>query len=797
LIQRKKNQKPTMNSHEASTSLIPESNTCTMRRYASLALEITEQEWSMLGLEDELCPNVAASNNQSIATERIVSLILIRLVALAAPSHQYSNLSTTCVCQTILRCHNMSCWPDNITDLVVKQLQKYVTNILSGYRRVPYHNFEHAYQVIISSNKLMDLILQSQSTGSLKTSSTKLRFDEDPLMHLALLFAALIHDVDHQGVPNQQLVIENDPLALQYNDRSVAEQQSLSIAFTELLKENYDDLRIVMFPFTFSGDGYRRFRGAVANLVLATDIASPEQGEVVKKKWAAAFSGKTSKQAPKMVPKKRRKKKKTSSTPVLQPPKDHPISNRHRKAVVETSEEQKELERKRTRDSWVELGETPSTHFPSDTITDSLHFWWFCATKETDHEGEQTPTSGDSSSEAFTFHEEQPCDSGSYEGDLDASLTLITESSASEDNAIGPVFQDIYPSASQTFNWSDSTLDNDDSQHLLSPKKVHRSSRIAARSSSMLSPENRRLKPAYCDMRKISIDEEQALAKPKGLLSPFSKKRKDESSPKKDSRMSPTKKDPSRSNMLVELESMLKSFRTVDLVASAGTLDLTTTENASSFASSSALGFDPEDREATIEHMVSEDETSCMTHNTEEEPEPDVELCTSALLEHILLVADVAHNMQGWRLMVRWSDRLGQEMKKAIGEGRCGGMVKDPLEEWYDNQLNFLQGYVLPLAERLEKTGLVPRLADSEGPFLSSHVQSNCKRWRKQGDMVVSAWKDRREKRKNGVVTKKKQIGRALKGQSSVKATDVLSLHKANGSSNMQEVDCSPSRGDL
>jgi hypothetical protein len=743
-----------MNPDEATTSR-PESST--MRRYASLALEITEQEWSMLGLEDELCPNVAASNNQAIAAERIVSLILIRLVALAAPSHRYKNLSTTCVCQTILRGYSKSCWPDTITRTVIQQLQKYVTKILSGYRRVPYHSFEHAYQVIISSNKLMDLILQSQSTDSLKTSSTKLRFDEDPLMHLALLFAALIHDVDHQGVPNQQLVIENDPLALQYNDRSVAEQQSLSIAFTELLKEKYDELRNIMFPFTFSGDGYRRFRGAVANLVLATDITSPEQGEIVKKKWAAAFSGTTSKQAPKMAAKKIRKKKKTS-TPALQPPKDHPSYPRQsleRKAIAEGREERKSLERKLTMDSWVELGATPSTQFPSDTATattDSLHFWWFCATKESDHEEKQTPTSSDSSSEAVTFYEEQPCDSGSYEGGLDASLTLLTESSANEANASEPVFQDIYPHASQTFSGSSSTVDHEESQHLLSPKKVHRSNRIVSRCSSIISPKNRRTKPAYCHMGKISIDEAPSLAEPKGLLSPFSKKKKFENSPKKNSDTSPTRKDLPRAKMLLELKSRLNSFRTVDLTASFVTLDLTTTENDSSCASSSALKFNPQDREPTIERVILEDETSCITQSTE----PDVELCTSALLEHILLVADVAHNMQGWRLMLRWADRLGQEMQKAIAEGRCGGMVKDPLEEWNDNQINFLQGYVLPLAERLEKTGFLPRLANSEEPFLSSHIQSNCKRWKKQGDIIVSAWKDRGEKQKNCFVKKRK-----------------------------------------
>ena len=71
--------------------------------------------------------------------------------------------------------------------------------------RVPHSNLAHASQVIISSNKLMDPILQSQSTGALKPSSTKLRFDEDPLIHLTLLFVALILKVANQGVLNQHL----------------------------------------------------------------------------------------------------------------------------------------------------------------------------------------------------------------------------------------------------------------------------------------------------------------------------------------------------------------------------------------------------------------------------------------------------------------------------------------------------------------------------------------------------------------------------------------------------------------
>jgi len=46
----------------------------------------------------------------------------------------------------------------------------------------------------------------------------------DPLTRFACVFSALIHDLDHPGVPNPQLIQENPALAKRYQDRSVAEQ---------------------------------------------------------------------------------------------------------------------------------------------------------------------------------------------------------------------------------------------------------------------------------------------------------------------------------------------------------------------------------------------------------------------------------------------------------------------------------------------------------------------------------------------------------------------------------------------
>ena len=85
----------------------------------------------------------------------------------------------------------------------------------------------------------------------------------DPLTHFACAFSALIHDVDHYGVSNAQLVKEGDALAKKYKDRSVAEQNSLDLSWNLLMKPEYEDLREFLFPST---EERRRFRQLVVNV---------------------------------------------------------------------------------------------------------------------------------------------------------------------------------------------------------------------------------------------------------------------------------------------------------------------------------------------------------------------------------------------------------------------------------------------------------------------------------------------------------------------------------------------------
>lgn len=91
----------------------------------------------------------------------------------------------------------------------------------------------------------------------------------DPLTQFATVFSALIHDADHAGVSNAQLVKERSAVALQYKDKSVLEQNSVDLAWHLLMNNDYKQLRATIYQT----DGeLKRFRQLVVNSVMATDI---------------------------------------------------------------------------------------------------------------------------------------------------------------------------------------------------------------------------------------------------------------------------------------------------------------------------------------------------------------------------------------------------------------------------------------------------------------------------------------------------------------------------------------------
>jgi hypothetical protein len=127
--------------------------------------------------------------------------------------------------------------------------------------------------------------LQSQLASTLHDHTYGIT--SDPLTQFAVIFSALIHDVDHQGVPNTTLVNERSPIAVLYNNKSVAEQNSLDLAWELLMDDNFADLRSVIYA---TPDEAARFRQLVVNTVLATDIMDADLKALRNARWDRAFS---------------------------------------------------------------------------------------------------------------------------------------------------------------------------------------------------------------------------------------------------------------------------------------------------------------------------------------------------------------------------------------------------------------------------------------------------------------------------------------------------------------------------
>jgi hypothetical protein len=111
----------------------------------------------------------------------------------------------------------------------------------------------------------------------------------DPLTQFAVTLSALMHDVDHSGVPNAQLVKEHTSLASAYNNKSVAEQNSVDIAWDLLMEDCYKDLRRTIYCNEVE---FKRFRQLIVNTVLATDIMDRDLGNLRKERWSKAFTEK-------------------------------------------------------------------------------------------------------------------------------------------------------------------------------------------------------------------------------------------------------------------------------------------------------------------------------------------------------------------------------------------------------------------------------------------------------------------------------------------------------------------------
>eukprot|EP00980_Cylindrotheca_fusiformis_P026124 scaffold15423_cov123-Cylindrotheca_fusiformis.AAC.1 len=194
-----------------------------------------------------------------------------------------------------------------ISDKIKCQLRGYLSNVASMYKDNPFHNFEHASHVTASVKKLLTRIVNTDATNGLGKSSNKTTgisngvnlvdlaghsygITSDPLTQFSVVFSAIIHDIDHPGVPNSQLVKENTRSAQIYKNKSVAEQNSVELAWDMLMQDEYEDLRACIYQ---TKEDLHRFRQLVVNAVMATDIVDKELQTLRKTRWETAFSENT------------------------------------------------------------------------------------------------------------------------------------------------------------------------------------------------------------------------------------------------------------------------------------------------------------------------------------------------------------------------------------------------------------------------------------------------------------------------------------------------------------------------
>ena len=110
----------------------------------------------------------------------------------------------------------------------------------------------------------------------------------DPLTQFAVVFSALIHDVDHTGVPNNQLIKEDPALAERFRNESVAEQHSVAVSWDLLMQPKYNHFRRAIYRTDAERE---RFLQLVINCVIATDIVNPAQKALRNGRWEKAFKG--------------------------------------------------------------------------------------------------------------------------------------------------------------------------------------------------------------------------------------------------------------------------------------------------------------------------------------------------------------------------------------------------------------------------------------------------------------------------------------------------------------------------
>jgi len=674
------------------------------RAIAAQALAITSQDWSNLGFSDDA--KVAPDSSAPVIVDRIVSLMAIRAVALLSTLDDFDDFSTTCICRTILLDHSR--WPSALTREVIIELRAYVERIVQGYQDTPYHNREHAYHVTLSANKLLDLMLISdryQDNGHQRVVNLSNISDRhnpqslqlpakipktyglrrDALLQFVLIFSAMIHDVHHRGISNRQLMLEDDPLTILFNDTSILEQQSLTIAFTEFLQPDFQKVRNLLFP---TRDLYNTFRKRVIDLVLATDIANPERMQLTKDKWKTSFG----------------------------------------------DIEQQDEERRRRESAITEITLQRSNN------TNNLN----------------TPTNTNLS----VTKESRRRSIGSIFSELTVDFNALgsgdEEFSDSSENIDDPDYNNsgMFSNMSGSFEVME-TIDSSQSDIKNDGSTNHHRSRTP---ESTLSLEKIEELDANDDINSQNLGYSTALQNGDRSLGTRSRSPKRSSAPSSVSQLAKNTRAGRRGSNTSAGMTAFRRRRASMADGSDGQIKRMQRRLSASSAKTTGdiLLNPPKFRQRlgimrsldlggeTIENFSRKGSINTAASKGsyggnkrlrsafpfEEYDEPD-DLRAVVVLETIILSCDVAHNLQSYDHMLKWSQKLFWELHIANQEGR--GF--DPTNGWVGGQTGFLQNYVMPLAQKLGASGV---FGNTVGPTFAKAVRDIIDTWEIHGEEATA-----------------------------------------------------------
>eukprot|EP00538_Stauroneis_constricta_P006078 CAMPEP_0119560742 /NCGR_PEP_ID=MMETSP1352-20130426/15713_1 /TAXON_ID=265584 /ORGANISM="Stauroneis constricta, Strain CCMP1120" /LENGTH=2006 /DNA_ID=CAMNT_0007608791 /DNA_START=28 /DNA_END=6048 /DNA_ORIENTATION=+ len=191
-----------------------------------------------------------------------------------------------------------------LSDAVIDQVREFVRAVSMLYHREnPFHNFDHCSHVTQSATKLLKRIVNpSRSVTRRKNAPMSHEslflqthgIASDALAQFSVIFCCIIHDVDHRGVPNGQMAKENPALGAKYKNQSVAEQNSVDIAWDLLMQSEFTALQRCIFSNQLE---LKRFRQYVVNMVMATDIFNPQMKALRNERWERVFPSESEEQS--------------------------------------------------------------------------------------------------------------------------------------------------------------------------------------------------------------------------------------------------------------------------------------------------------------------------------------------------------------------------------------------------------------------------------------------------------------------------------------------------------------------